>query len=58
MKKAAKHCPTCDNIHLRLKQHEQTITQLMAIIAVTNRKLTELDTKQTAFAKDYLLHLH
>ncbi|MDL4839244.1 hypothetical protein [Aquibacillus rhizosphaerae] len=35
-----------DSIYRKLDQHEQTISQLVAIIAVNNRKINELNRKQ------------
>ncbi|WP_138420720.1 hypothetical protein [Aquibacillus sediminis] len=39
-------CSDCSFMNEKLKQHEQTITQLLAMVAVTNRKLNELTRKQ------------
>ncbi|MCT2537274.1 hypothetical protein NC661_14705 [Aquibacillus koreensis] len=35
-----------DLIHQKLEQHEHTITQLLAIIAINNKKITELSRRQ------------
>lgn len=35
-----------ESLFYKLDQHEKTITQLLEIIAVTNRKLFELERKQ------------
>lgn len=37
-----------DAIYRKLQQQEQTISQLLAIIAVNNRKLNELDKRQVS----------
>lgn len=34
-----------DDLVRKLQQHEETITQLVEIIATTNRRLSELDRK-------------
>lgn len=36
---------TINELATKLRQHEETITQLVEIIAATNNKLTELDKK-------------
>ncbi|SFJ45368.1 hypothetical protein SAMN04487936_102234 [Halobacillus dabanensis] len=43
------NCKDCDYIYERLKQQEETIAQLVEIIAATNRRLTELDQRQHGF---------
>ena len=45
-------CSRGDIITKKLEQHEQTITQLLTIIAATNRKLNELNLKQTAMEQN------
>lgn len=35
-----------DNLCQKLRQHEQTITQLLSMIAVNNRKITDLNKRQ------------
>ncbi|MFD1038874.1 hypothetical protein ACFQ3N_10805 [Virgibacillus byunsanensis] len=35
-------CLTFNDLVLKVQQHEETITQLVEIIAVTNRRLSEL----------------
>ncbi|HLR62369.1 MAG TPA: hypothetical protein VK097_07995 [Lentibacillus sp.] len=35
-----------DELVRKVRQHEETIAQLVEIIAVTNRRLSELDRKQ------------
>ncbi|MRH41983.1 hypothetical protein GH741_04750 [Aquibacillus halophilus] len=42
-------CGKCKSIYQKLEQHEQTITQLLAIIAVTNKKLIELNFRQNSY---------
>ena len=42
-------------VEQKLRQHEQTITQLLEIIAVTNRKLTDLEARQTLLEKECFL---
>ncbi|WP_175559294.1 hypothetical protein [Sediminibacillus albus] len=54
---AGNHCQQCEQVTRILKQHEHTITQLLEIIAVTNRKLSELDDKYTAHDKGQALQL-
>ncbi|QTN00376.1 hypothetical protein ERJ70_14355 [Sediminibacillus dalangtanensis] len=50
---AVSNCKQCEHHKNILKQHEDTITQLLEIIAVTNRKLTELEAKHSEFEKIY-----
>lgn len=35
-----------DELAIKVRQHEEAIAQLLEIIAVTNRRLSELDGKQ------------
>lgn len=44
-------------IHLvkKVKQHEETITQLVEIIAATNRRITDVSIKQKESENSYLL---
>lgn len=44
-----------DELLRRVQQHEETITQLVEIIAVTNRRLSELDRKQNEQSHTYSL---
>ncbi|MFB4167839.1 hypothetical protein [Virgibacillus sp. JSM 102003] len=44
-----------DELLRRVQQHEETITQLVEIIAVTNRRLSELDRKQNEQLHTYSL---
>ncbi|SDM20437.1 hypothetical protein [Sediminibacillus halophilus] len=50
---AVSHCKQCEHQKNILKQHEDTITQLLEIIAVTNRKLAELEAKHSELEKVY-----
>ncbi|WP_158701690.1 hypothetical protein [Lentibacillus sp. Marseille-P4043] len=44
-----------DALVIKVQQHEETITQLMEIVAATNRKLTELSRNQHNTDKNYSL---
>ncbi|WP_153463215.1 hypothetical protein [Sediminibacillus terrae] len=55
---AVGHCKQCEYQKSILKQHEDTITQLLEIIAVTNRKLAELEAKHIKFEKVYFFQQH
>ncbi|MFD2761220.1 hypothetical protein [Lentibacillus juripiscarius] len=44
-----------DELVRKVEQHEQTIAQLVAIIASTNRQLAELDRKQKEQSHTYSL---
>ena len=35
-----------NELKLKVEQHEQTISQLVEIIAATNRRITDISTKQ------------
>ncbi|MBU5467787.1 hypothetical protein KQI49_13240 [Virgibacillus sp. MSJ-26] len=43
---------TINQLIKKLNQHEQTITQLVEIIALTNRRLTDLAKLQSASSKE------
>ncbi|WP_053218585.1 hypothetical protein [Virgibacillus senegalensis] len=49
---AVSRCKQCEEQKNTLRQHEDTITQLLEIIAVTNRKLAELEEKHFKLEKD------
>ncbi|GAB4072938.1 hypothetical protein GCM10028778_06020 [Barrientosiimonas marina] len=38
---------THDELVKQVRQHEEVITQLLEIVAVTNRRLSELERRQT-----------
>ncbi|UOQ45738.1 hypothetical protein MUN89_07360 [Halobacillus salinarum] len=40
-------CPDCRDLSRRLKQQEEVIAQLVDIIAVTNRRIYDLDQRQS-----------
>ncbi|WP_164668092.1 hypothetical protein [Virgibacillus doumboii] len=44
-----------DELVRRIQQHEETITQLVEIIATTNRRLSELDRKYNEQKHAYAL---
>lgn len=46
-----KSISTYQHLEEKLQQQEQTITQLLAILAATNTKVTELSLRQSEYEK-------
>ncbi len=40
-------CSHCDYLYQRMKQQEETIAQLVDMMAVTNRRIYDLDQRQS-----------
>lgn len=49
------HCETCRELHYKIKKQEEYIAQLVEIVAVTNRKVTDIDLRQRKVEREALL---